>query len=79
MNANRLLVGLGVAIGIPLALAAARITASRLSGFLFGLSTTDARTISFAILLMIASAAVAGFLPARRAARIDPMDALRCE
>jgi predicted permease len=69
------LVAIGVAIGVPVALAAARL----LSSMLFGVKTTDAATVSTAILVMCATALVAGYLPARRAARVDPMVALRYE
>jgi ABC-type antimicrobial peptide transport system permease subunit len=64
-----------VAIGIPVALAGARMIAS----MLFGVNTTDPATISVAVLVMGAIALVAGYLPARRATKVDPMEALRCE
>ena len=66
---------IGVAIGVPVGLAAARL----LSSMLFGVKTTDAATISTAILVMCATALLAGYLPARRAIRVDPMVALRYE
>ena len=66
---------IGVAIGLGAALAGTRLIAS----MLFGLAATDAVTISFAVLTMISVAAVAGYLPARSAARVDPMVALRYE
>jgi len=69
------LAAIGVAIGVPVALAAARL----LSSMLFGVKTTDAATISTAILVMCATALLAGYLPARRATRVDPMVALRYE
>jgi len=71
------LVGLGLAIGIPAALIAGRLTSSQLSGLLFELSATDAATLSGAALLLVAVAALAAYLPAQRAARADPMVALR--
>jgi len=46
---------------------------------LFGLTPTDPLSISFAVLLMIGVAGLAGYIPARRAARVDPMIALRYE
>jgi ABC-type antimicrobial peptide transport system permease subunit len=57
------------------ALAAARL----LSSMLFRVKTTDAATISAAILVLCATALLAGYLPARRATRVDPMVALRYE
>ncbi len=69
------LAAIGVVIGVPVALAAARL----LSSMLFGVKTTDAATISTAILVMCATALLAGYLPARRATRVDPMVALRYE
>ena len=69
------LAAIGVAIGVPVALAAARL----LSSMLFGVKTTDAATIFTAILVMCATALLAGYLPARRATRVDPIVALRYE
>jgi len=70
-----LLVSIGIAIGLPVALAAARL----IKGWLFGLTANDPLTITMAILALLAIAALAGFLPARRAARVNPIIALRCE
>jgi predicted permease len=75
MRETALLVGIGVVIGLGAALAFTRL----ISSLLFGLTPTDPLTIVLASLLMIASAALAGFLPARRACRVDPMIALRYE
>ena len=69
------LVGIGIAIGITLVLGAARLIGS----MLFGLSPTDAPSLAGAIAILLAVALVAGFVPASRAARIDPMTALRHE
>jgi putative ABC transport system permease protein len=69
------LVLLEVAVGIPSALAANRLIAS----MLFGVSPGDLPTIAAVSLLLFASAAFAGYLPARRASRIDPVVALRNE
>jgi len=63
----------GVAIGIPSALALGHWAA----GLLFQLKPTDPLTLLAASLLLVFVAAVASYLPARRASRIDPMTALR--
>ena len=65
----------GIAIGVPIALALTRLA----SRFLFGLSPTDPSTIVSATLVLLTAAVLAAYLPARRAARVDPMVALRCE
>lgn len=75
MRETMLVVTIGVAIGLGAAVATTRLVAARL----FGLAPTDPLTVSFAVVLMIAVAALAGYIPARRAARVDPMIALRYE
>ena len=75
MRESLLLVAVGVGIGIPVALAATRLVAS----VLYGLKASDPVTITAAALAMVAVAALAGYLPARRAAKVDPMVALRYE
>lgn len=65
----------GVALGIPAALFAARWIASQL----FGVAPYDPLTITLGALLMIAVMATAGYMPARKAAEVDPLVALRCE
>ena len=70
-----LVVSAGVAIGIPLALAAVRL----IQGMLFGVGTVDPVVLATASILLIAVATFAGYLPARRAARVDPMIGLRHE
>jgi putative ABC transport system permease protein len=66
---------LGIAIGLFGAFAATRL----LSALLFGVGTTDLLTYGAVILLLGAAALLAGFLPARRAMKVDPVIALRYE
>jgi predicted permease len=75
LRQSLLLVATGVAAGVPLTLAAARLVSSRL----FGVSAADPVTIAAGALLLVAVAALAGFIPARRASKVDPMVALRYE
>jgi putative ABC transport system permease protein len=69
------LTAIGVAIGIALSLAMSRL----LQGMLFGLTPTDAVTFAGVAALLGVVALVASWLPARRAARVEPMQALRYE
>jgi ABC-type antimicrobial peptide transport system permease subunit len=68
-------VGLGLVIGIPVALLGGRLMSTQL----YGVKTYDPLTLAAAVLVLCAFAAVAGFIPARRAASIEPMNALRTE
>jgi predicted permease len=65
----------GAVLGIAGALAATRFIGS----ILFGLSPTDPPTIAAASALLLVVAAAAAYVPARRAAAVDPVDALRAE
>ncbi len=69
------LVLLGLAAGIPVALVVSRT----LGSLLYGVKPTDAFTLAGVVCVLLALAALAGYLPARRASRIDPMVALRYE
>jgi predicted permease len=75
LKESLLLVAVGIALGLPIAFAATRLVKS----FLFGLTPTDPATIFGSTLVLAAVAAMAGYLPARRAARVDPLVALRYE
>jgi predicted permease len=66
---------LGLAVGLVLAFAATRL----LAGFLLDVSPTDPVTFLTVCLILGATALLASYLPARRAARVDPMVALRAE
>lgn len=66
---------IGLAAGIPLALAATRLA----SAALFDVHPWDPLTFALVVVLLGAVLLLAGFLPARRATRIDPVTALRCE
>jgi ABC-type antimicrobial peptide transport system permease subunit len=68
-----------VAAGACIGLAAATATTRLVSTLLFGLTPNDPVTIALTTLLMIGVAVMAGYFPARRAASVDPMIALRSE
>jgi len=74
-----LLVSVGIAMGIPLAMAGAKLASSFVSGLLFGLKANDPATIVIAASTMTAVGILAGYLPARRAANVDPLVAIRYE
>jgi ABC-type antimicrobial peptide transport system permease subunit len=69
------LVAIAVLIGIPAALAASKISVA----FLYGVQPYDLITFVAVPLFLIAVALIACYLPARRATRVDPVVALRCE
>ncbi|MBO0799921.1 MAG: FtsX-like permease family protein, partial [Blastocatellia bacterium] len=73
MREAMLLVVIGIVIGLSAALGATRLIAS----LLYGLTPHDPLTITLASLLLLTVAALAGYLPARKAARVDPMEPLR--
>jgi ABC-type antimicrobial peptide transport system permease subunit len=66
---------LGMALGIPAALLGARLIASQL----FDVKSYDPAVFGFATVVLALCAIAAAYLPARRAASIDPMQALRTE
>src|SRR5579871_738918 len=65
----------GLAVAIP----AAILTSKLIASFLFGARPNDPLTLACAIAILLSAALLAGYIPARRASRIDPMAALRNE
>jgi predicted permease len=75
MRESMTLVAIGVAAGLAIAVGASRFVAT----LLFGLPPTDVLTMVLAIGVMVLVSALAGYFPARRASRVDPMVALHYE
>ncbi len=75
MRETLALLVVGALVGVPAAVAVGRL----LGTLLFGLTPSDPVTIAAALASLLAAGGLAAFLPARRAARIDPMEALRYE
>jgi len=69
------LVALGLAIGVPAGLIATRLARSQI----FGVNAIDIPSLSAAVAVLLATALVAAYLPARRAARVGPLGALRSD
>jgi predicted permease len=70
-----MLAGVGGAIGLLAALAASRLVES----FLFGVRASDPLALISAVAILISAALLAAYVPARKASRIDPVAAIRCE
>jgi predicted permease len=70
-----ILVSIGVAVGIPGSLASSRLFAA----MLFGLKSIDLKAMVLVVLILVVVALLAGFVPARRATKVDPIRALRYE
>jgi predicted permease len=75
LRETAIMVAIGLAAGIPLALAAGRLLRAQL----FDLSPYDPATMATATVAVLAVTILAGYVPARRASRVDAMVALRCE
>jgi len=75
MRESMILVAIGVVVGLGIAVAASRLVAA----LLFGLSPIDGLTMLLAVGTMTLISAIAGYIPARRASRVDPLLALRYE
>jgi ABC-type antimicrobial peptide transport system permease subunit len=70
-----LLLAVGTALGLPLSLIATRLIKQQI----FGLDPLDPLTFALALLVISGTTLFTAWLPARRAARVDPVIALRCE
>ena len=68
-----------LAVGLAIGIAGAVILTRLMASLLFGISATDPLTFSLAALLLLTAALIASFIPARRAATVNPMSALRNE
>jgi len=66
-------------MGLTLGLAGATAASRFLSGMLFGVKPADPAALAGTCVLLAIAAAAASYLPARRAARVDPMPALRSD
>jgi len=75
LRESLVLLGVGLVLGLPLSLGGLRLLQSQL----FELSASDPLTLSGSVLIIAAVTVLAAWLPARRATRVDPMVALRCD
>jgi len=70
-----LLAGVGLALSVPIALGGSRLIKS----FLYETQPNDPGTLALAGIILLSAVILAGYAPARRASRIDPLTALRHE
>jgi predicted permease len=73
------IVAVGLALGVPAAIVTALAARAVLAGVLFALSPTDPLTLSSAAVAILVIASLAAYVPARRAARVDPVAAVKYE
>ena len=69
------LVALGIGVGVPIAVA----SGYSLRAFLFGVAPIDPTALAAACAVLALAGLLAAYIPARRAAAVDPLVALRCE
>jgi len=77
LGESLLMVGIGLAAGLGAAVVLARCLGTWIGSKLFQMAMTDVVTIGGAALLLLAVSTLAGFLPARRASKVDPLIALQ--
>jgi len=75
LRESLILLGIGLALGLPLSLGGLRVLQSQL----FELSASDPLTLSGSVLIIASVTVLAAWMPARKATKVDPMVALRCE
>ncbi len=75
MRESFVLLAIGIALGLPLAILATRVIKQQL----FAIDAIDPTSFAAALLVVSLMTLIAGWLPARRAAKVDPVTALRCE
>ena len=75
LRESMILVAVGVVVGLAIALSAGHL----ITTLLYGLAPTDVLSIVVAVAVMVTVSAVAGYIPALRASRVDPMEALHYE
>ena len=75
LRESLLLLAIGLAVGVPIAL----VSTGLLTKLLYQLSPTDPWTFAASAIIVAAMTLLAAWLPARRATRVDPMVALRCD
>ena len=75
LRESLMLLGVGLALGLPLSFGGLRLVQSQL----YELSASDPITLASSVLIIAVVTLFAAWLPARRATKVDPMVALRCD